>query len=179
MLNKTFQIEPNHMRSISIKDDKGGQSTARNTFFKEKDMFNKTALVDKANETFRNIHKITVEDIVSSNLRKPAFGHEFYNPPKMDKLLIPVKSMPFGKLKHAGFVDTFAKSKAHVPSPALYSTQTNWATTIKGNKGRFLKKERVTVAGEILKNKQASPSPADYQSEHFHKMNRIRGNYKQ
>ena len=36
---------------------------------------------------------------------------------------------------------------------------------IKGNKGKFLKLDRMTIAGEILKNKdKTTPSPGQYDS---------------
>ena len=44
------------------------------------------------------------------------------------------------------------------------------------NKGKFMKQERITLVGEIIKNKdKGTPSPAQYEMK---KLQTIIGNYK-
>lgn len=82
---------------------------------------------------------MSVDDIVKSNMKDVPFGFDFYNPPKLDRLLLLPKSVKFGKLNVPGFVDTYTKSKAHIPSPSYYNTTSDWGVLLKGTKGKFMK----------------------------------------
>ena len=99
--------------------------------------------------------------MVRSSQKKPSFGFEFYSPPKNERLLIPPRSVKIGKLNIPNFAEQYAKTKAFVPAPSAYNTSYNWSKMIDGHIGKFMKKERITVAGEILKNKdKGTPSPS-------------------
>ena len=62
-------------------------------------------------------YTVSVEDVMKSNMKNVAFGFDFYNPPKLDRLLLQPRTFKIGKMNVPGFVDTATKSKAFVPSP--------------------------------------------------------------
>lgn len=84
------------------------------------------------------------------------------------------------KSKLVNFAEFEAKSKAYIPGPQ-YNTTSDWSKMIKGNTGKFLKSQRLTLPMEIIKNKdKGTPSPGQYDVEVWKKFDpAIAGNYKQ
>lgn len=124
-------------------------------------------------------YAVSVNDVVKSNLRQSPFGIEYYNPPKIERayLLKPyLGRMDRQKVKN--FAELEAKNKAYVPGPQ-YNTTTDWTKTMPNQTGRFLKSQRITIAGEILKYKdKTTPSPGQYEATPWKKINdKITGNY--
>lgn len=63
------------------------------------------------------------------------------------------------KQKIKNFAELEAKRKAFIPGPN-YNTTYDWTKMIPSKTGQFQKSQRITLAGEIIKNKdKTTPSP--------------------
>jgi hypothetical protein len=124
-------------------------------------------------------YTVSVNDIVKSNLRQSPFGIEYYNPPKMERAYLLKPHMGrIDRQKIKNFTEVEAKNKAYIPGPQ-YNTTTDWNKVLPNQTGKFLKSQRITLAGEILKYKdKTTPSPGQYESAPWKKINdKIAGNY--
>ena len=111
-------------------------------------------------------------------MKKIPFGIDYYSPPKWERAyLIKPRNIKIGTTKNKNFAEIEAKNKAFVPAPNIYNTAQEW--TKKGNNGKFLKSQRLTLPMEIIKNKdKGTPSPGQYNTEVWKKFElSVTGNY--
>jgi hypothetical protein len=167
----------NHQAYSGVNTSK---NSLRNSFFIEKGKGLNDSVMNntQANFGFATLHgspmspdkgqkyDVSVSDVVNSNLKRSPFGIEYYSPPKMERAyLLGPKNAKMEKSKLSNFADLEAKNKAFVPGPSHYSTATDWSKMIKGNSGKFLKSQRLTLPMEIMKNKEkGTPSPGQYEN---------------
>ena len=167
------------------------QNSLRNSFYNDENRrsgmdLNKTSqnfafatqTLDNRNSSYK--YNVSIEDVVKSNMKKPAFGFDFYNPPKVERAYLQARIVQIGKAKLPNFAEIEAKRKSFVPGPPNYNTTLDWSKdNIKGNRGRFLKSPRMTIAQEIIKNKdKGTPSPGQYDSLQWKNHERVIGNFK-
>ena len=79
------------------------------------------------------------------------------------KLRVP--GAKFDKQKNVSFTESIAKHKSVVPSPDKYVTVNDWKQAVPGNKGRFLKSQRLLIAQEIINDKHKTPGPGSFTNE--------------
>jgi hypothetical protein len=122
--------------------------------------------------------------LVGSNLKKSPFGIELYNVPKVERAyLLKPHQGKIDKQKRINFAEHEARRKSYVPSPSQYNTVHEWNQLIPKQTGKFLKGERMTIAGEIIKNskkpEKSTPSPNHYNISVWKKIDdKALGNYK-
>lgn len=130
-------------------------------------------------------YTVTVDDLVKSNLKKSPFGIDLYHVPKVERAyLLKPHQGKIDKEKRINFAENEAKRKQYVPAPSQYNTVSEWNQLIPKQTGKFLKGDRTTIAGEIMKNskklEKTTPSPNLYNTSVWKKIDdQVVGNYKQ
>ena len=126
---------------------------------------------DNPNSTARNgLHvrdnSLTVQDIVDSVLKKPAFGFTGYDPKPVVKDLLPVHTHVRAKAKRRMFCEEASRAKDKVPAADKYQSAIDWNKNPESRNHKFGLSKRDTIADDIIKKSKnpakTSPGPAGY-----------------
>ena len=98
----------------------------------------------------KDVKDLTIDEIVNSILKKPAFGFAEYKPRNLvSNNLHPGPSNGLGKQKRTMFCEEVARAKTGIPEPTKYFKPIDWTVNPETKPVKMFKAKRRTIAEEI------------------------------
>ena len=116
----------------------------------------------------KDVKDLTIDEIVNSILKKPAFGFAEYKPRNLvSNNLHPGPSNGLGKQKRTMFCEEVARAKTGIPEPTKYFKPIDWTANPETKPVKMFKAKRRTIAEEISHKAQwkekTTPGPTGYE----------------